>query len=121
LVNQTLSSINPSSITSGAATAAPAQIPLACNPLTQTIPSASAGAPTSTGSTATTTAPASLSAGGGTLDVNGNTPTYHWSDTNGATSAGSFFSDTFTIPGTYTVTLGDSTGDASTTCTVIQQ
>ena len=121
LVNQTLSSINPSSITSGAATAAPAQIPLACNPLTQTIPSASAGAPTSTGSTATTTAPASLSAGGGTLDVNGNAPTYHWSDTNGVTSTGSFFSDTFTIPGTYTVTLGDSTGDAPTTCTVTQQ
>jgi hypothetical protein len=121
LVNQTLSSMSPSSITSGAATAAPAPIPLACNPLTQTIPSALTGAPTSTGSTATSTSPASLSAGGGTLDANGNTPIYSWSDTNGVTNTGPLFSDTFTIPGTYTVTLGDSTGDASATCTVIQQ
>lgn len=121
LVNQTLSSMSPSSITSGAATAAPAPIPLACNPLTQTIPSALTGAPTSTGSTATSTSPASLSAGGGTLDANSNTPIYHWSDTNGVTNTGPLFSDTFTIPGTYTVTLGDSTGDAPVTCTVIQQ
>jgi hypothetical protein len=121
LVNQTLSSISPSSITSGAATTPPAQIPLACNPLAQTIPSASASAPASTGSTATSTSPASLSAAGGTLDANDNTPIYYWSDTNGVTSTGPLFSDTFTIPGTYTVTLGDSTGDASTTCTVIQQ
>jgi hypothetical protein len=121
LVSESLTSISPSSITSGATTATPAAIPLACNPLTQTIPSASAGAPIATGSTATSTSPASLSASGGTLDANDNPPTYRWSDTNGVTSTSPFFSDTFTIPGTYTVTLGDSTGDASTTCTVIQQ
>jgi hypothetical protein len=121
LVNQTLSSVPPSSITSGAASTPPAAIPLACNPLTQTIPSALSTAPASTGSTATSTSPASLSAAGGTLDANNNTPIYYWSDTNGATSTGPFFSDTFTIPGTYTVTLGDSTGDAPITCTVIQQ
>lgn len=121
LVNQTLTSANPSSITSGSATTAPAQIPLACNPLTQTIPSASASAPTSTGITATSTSPASLSASGGTLDASDNAPIYSWSDTNGVTSTGPLFSDTFTIPGTYTVTLNDSTGDAATTCTVIQQ
>lgn len=121
LVNQTLTSITPSSITSGASSTPPAQIPLACNPLTQTIPSLSSGAPTSTGTIATSSAPASLSASGGTLDANDNSPTYYWSSSNGVTSTGPFFSDTFTVPGTYTVTLGDSTGDASTTCTVIQQ
>ncbi|MGD1002982.1 MAG: hypothetical protein ABR884_00190 [Minisyncoccia bacterium] len=138
LVNQTLSSPSlDSNITSGAnlsgittstiaSTSAAisgtlASIPLACNPLTQTIPSASASTPTSTGLTATSTSPVSLSAAGGTLDANDNPPTYNWSDSNGVTGTGSFFSDTFTIPGTYTVTLGDSTGDAPTTCTVIQQ
>jgi hypothetical protein len=123
LVNQTLSGINPSSITSGAATTPPAQIPLACNPLTQTIPSATSSSPVATSSTAvsTSTSPASLSAGGGTLDANGNPPTYNWSDSNGGSGTGASFSDTFTVPGTYTVTLGDSTGDPSTTCTVIQQ
>ena len=121
LVNQTLSGINPSSITSGAATTPPAPIPLACNPSTQIIPSASAGAGTASGYIATTTAPASLTASGGTLDADDNPPVYYWSAINGATSTGSFFSDIFTIPGTYTVTLRDSTGDAPTTCTVIQQ
>jgi hypothetical protein len=121
LVNQTLTSVNPSSITSSSSSTTVTQISLACYPLTQTISSASSTAATSTGSTATTTAPASLSASGGTLDSNDNDPTYYWSATNGVTSTGSLFSDTFTIPGTYTVTLGDSTGDASTTCTVIQQ
>lgn len=124
VVNQTLTSVNPASITAGAATAAPAQIPLACNPLSQTIPSAAsgvaqpaAGVPAVAGSTA----PASLSATGGTLDANNNAPTYSWSDTNGVTSTGPLFTDTFTIPGTYTVTLSDSTGDTPATCTVIQQ
>lgn len=123
IVNRTLTSISPSSITSGAATTPPPQIPLSCNPLTQTIPSPSTGVSTSTGliSAATTTSPASLSASGGTLDANDNAPIYYWSASNGVTSTGPLFSDTFTIPGTYTVTLGDSTGDASTTCTVIQQ
>ncbi len=117
IVNQTLQSVNPSSITSGPA-ALPTQISLACNPSTQTIPSA----PISTGFTVTTTtSPASLSAGGGTLDTNENPPIYYWSATNGVTSTGPFFSDTFTTPGTYTVTLNDSTGDAPATCTVIQQ
>jgi len=123
LVNQGLTSLNAASITAGATTAAPAQIPLACNPSTQTIPSPLAGGgPVSTSTpTPTSTSPASLSATGGTVDVNGNPPTYSWTDTNGASGTGTFFSDTFTSPGTYTVTLTDSTGDASTTCTVIQQ
>jgi hypothetical protein len=123
LVNQTLSSVNPSSITSGATTPAPAPVPLACDPLIQTVPPLSAtGAPLAGYAIApTSTAPVSLSASGGRLDVNNNPPIYYWSDSNGATSTGPLFSDTFTIPGTYTVTLGDSTGDASTTCTVIQQ
>jgi hypothetical protein len=91
--------------------------------LTQTIPSASAsGGPVATSTpTPTSTTPVSLSAAGGTLDANDNPPTYNWSDSNGVTGTGSFFSDTFTVPGTYTVTLGDSTGDAPTTCTVIQK
>lgn len=121
LVNQTLSSVNPSGITSGAATTPPQQIPLGCDPSTQTIPSVSAGATTPTGSVATTTAPASLSATGGTLDANNDPPIYYWSDSNGATSTGPLFSDTFLTPGTYTVTITDSTGDAPATCTVVQQ
>jgi hypothetical protein len=121
IVNNTLST-SPSTLTPTVTTTLPAQISLACNPLTQIIPSATSTAPTTTGSSATTTAsPASLSAGGGTLDANENPPIYYWSATNGVTSTGEFFSDTFTIPGTYTVTLNDSTGDAPVTCTVIQQ
>jgi hypothetical protein len=124
LVNNELTSINSSSITAGAttATSSVAQIPLECDPSTQTMPSALATISTSTGVTAaTTTAPATLSATGGTLDANDNSPVYFWTDTNGASSTGAIFSDTFATSGTYTITLGDSTGDASTTCTVIQQ
>jgi len=116
LVNQTLTSANPTSITAGATSPTPAAIPLACNPATQTIPSA-----LSSGSVATSTGPTSLSATGGALDANDNPPIYYWSGSNGVTSTGSIFFDTFTTPGTYTVTLTDSTGDAPTTCTVIQQ
>jgi hypothetical protein len=123
LVNQSLTSLNAASITAGATTAAPAAIPLACNPTTQTIPSASAsaGSALATGSTSTSTAPATLSAIGGTTDSNGNPPIYYWTDSNGASSTGTLFSDTFTTPGTYTVTLSDSVGDTPATCTVVQQ
>jgi len=123
LVSQGLSSINSSNITAGATTAAPAAIALACNPTTQTIPSPSATSNPTTGATTTSTipSPASLSATGGTTDSNGNAPSYFWSDTNGASSTGSLFSDTFLTPGSYTITLTDSTGDSPVTCTVIQQ
>ncbi|HUD10855.1 MAG TPA: hypothetical protein VMS08_00470, partial [Candidatus Saccharimonadia bacterium] len=119
LVSQSLTSINPGSITSGAATTPPAQIPLDCEPASQTIPSAASGSSTSTGSTATTTAPITISATGGTLDVNDNPPIYYWSDSNGVTSTGSFFSETFANPGSYNIFLTDSTGDATSTCSVI--
>jgi hypothetical protein len=137
VVNQTLSGITPASITAGtnisgvsassvtalAASNAPASstIPLACNPISQTLASPTAGATTPTATSTSIGGPASLSATGGTLDVNDNPPVYYWSDTNGATSTGAFFSDTFATPGIYTVTLTDSTGDAPATCTVTQQ
>jgi hypothetical protein len=123
LVNQELTSVSGSNITDGATTPAPAPIPLVCNPSSQTIPSAAAsGGPVATStSTPTSTAPASLSATGGIVDSYGNPPQYFWSDTNGASGTGSLFFDTFVNPGTYIVTLTDSTGDAPKTCTVIQQ
>lgn len=121
LVNQTLSGISPSGLATYASSTPLAAIPLTCNPSTQTIPSAAAGAGTVAGSTATTTAPFTVSAAGGTLDADDNPPIYYWSDPNGVMSTGEIFSDTFATPGTYTITLGDSTGDATTTCTVVQQ
>jgi hypothetical protein len=130
LVNQGLTSLNGANITAGATTAAPAQIPLACNPSSQTIPSVTAGTGnytqqgTSTTLTSNTSSnsPTSLSATGGTLDTNGNTPTYYWSDSNGVTSTGAFFSDIFSNPGSYTVTLTDSmASDTPATCTITVQ
>jgi hypothetical protein len=123
-VNQELTAVNPSSITAGAATPPPAQIPLACNPSSQTIPSAAAsGSPLATStSTSTSTSPITVSASGGTTDANGNSPSYNWTDSNGVTSTGAFFSDAFPNPGTYTVTLTDSVAsDKPATCTVIVQ
>jgi hypothetical protein len=123
-VNQELPAVNPSSITAGAATPPPAQIPLACNPSSQTIPSAAAsGSPLATStSTSTSTSPITVSASGGTTDANGNSPSYNWTDSNGVTSTGAFFSDAFPNPGTYTVTLTDSVAsDKPATCTVIVQ
>ena len=130
-----------SSTASTASTATP--IALTCSPTSQTVPSITAGdgtnllpAPstnsvtigtsTYTSTVATTTvplnnSPTSLSAMGGTLDANGNPPTYSWSDSNGGSGIGASFSDTFANPGTYTVTLTDSAGDASSTCTVTVQ
>jgi len=131
VVNQGLTSLNGSGFTNAANTTAPAAAPLACNPSTQTLPPLSASIPlvdisasgTATSSVTASSSPAqtTLSASGGALDANGNAPIYYWTDSNGASSTGGFFSDKFATPGTYTITLSDSTGDASTTCTVIQQ
>jgi hypothetical protein len=131
-VNQGLTSLNGSSITAAATTAAPAPIPLACSPSSQTAApvsgtvseinvSVSNNTATDTISnlaTPSTTVLTSLSATGGTLDANNNEPIYYWSDDNGVTSTGASFSDTFANPGTYNVYLTDSTGDATSTCTV---
>ena len=131
-VNQSLTSLNASSITAAASTTTPAAIPLACNPTSQTVPgpqtistpgftnsaSSTSSNASSTSTTPTSTSPTSLSATGGTLDVNDNPPIYYWSDDNGVTSTGAFFSDVFSNPGTYNVYLTDSTGDATSTCTV---
>jgi hypothetical protein len=134
-----------SSTSATANTAAP--IALTCSPASQTVPSITAGdgtnllpTPTTTSvsvgdgtttSTFTTTiasptvpsnnSPTSLSATGGTFDANSNPPTYSWSDSNGGSGTGASFSDTFANPGTYTVTLTDSAGDAPSTCTVTVQ
>ncbi|HEY5221285.1 MAG TPA: hypothetical protein VIJ29_04055 [Candidatus Paceibacterota bacterium] len=140
VVNQTLQGINPAGITSGTnisgvstssvtaisnSNSPISTIALACNPLSQTLASPTQATSTATSTpgslTATSTSPASLSATGGTLDADDNPPVYYWSDTNGVTSTGAFFSDTFNTPGTYTITLTDSTGDAPATCAVIQQ
>lgn len=120
-VNQSLSSLNASNITAAASSTPPAAPPLTCNPASQTIPSPTAGTgnfnSTSTPDT-TNDFPTSFSAMGGTVDVNGNPPTYYWSDSNGATSTGAFFNDIFSHPGTYTVTLSDSASDTPSLCTV---
>ena len=131
LVNQSLTSLNASSITAAASTTTPTAIPLACNPTSQIVPSITAGNGTGLLSASTTvtasssvlsnTSPTFLSATGGTLDANNNEPTYHWSDSNGVTNTGPSFSDTFTSAGTYNVYLTDSTGDATSTCTVTVQ
>jgi hypothetical protein len=146
LVNQGLTSLNSSNITAGA-TPPPtnlqnlasttsgtagnvASIPLACNPSSQTIPSTTAGTggytPQETSSTSpsaatTNSSPTSISATGGTTDVDGNPPTYYWIDSNGVSGTGAFFNDTFAAPGTYTITLTDSASDTPAICTVTVQ
>jgi PKD domain len=109
-------SVNPTSIQNVAPT--PAQIPLACDPSTQTVQLMAAS---TTASTTGPTALAVIAATGGTTDADGNGPTYSWISSDGTTSTQAFFSDTYTAAGTYTVTLNDSTGDATSTCTVTVQ
>ena len=111
-------SVNPTSIQGGGT--APAAIPLTCNPTTQTILSTASTPPIGT-STANIVPPATISAGGGTLDANNNPPTYSWLATDGATSTDSTFSHVFANPGTYNVTLNDSANDRPVICTVIVQ
>jgi len=122
LVNQSLSSMNSSSITGGGST--PAPTPLACNPSSQTIPSPTSGSgPASTSTPApTSTSPIFVSAIGGTTDANGNWPTYYWKASSGATSTGDSFSTSFSAPGSYTITLTDSVAsDTPATCMVTVQ
>jgi hypothetical protein len=124
VVNQTLTSQSPSGISAGAAsTPAPTAPQLACNPTSQTIfaMSATSTVGSSTIVVPTSTIPASVTAAGGTPDANGNIPTYSWSASNGTSGSGPLFSDAFATPGTYTITLTDSTNDAPATCTVVQQ
>lgn len=104
-LNGGISSVPPSSIQGGGTSTAPT-IALTCNPLTQI---------------ASTTFPINIGAVGGKSDVNGNPPVYSWRASNGATSAGPLFSTSFALPGAYTVTLTDSTGDSPATCRVTAQ
>ncbi|MGB7957696.1 MAG: PKD domain-containing protein [Minisyncoccia bacterium] len=95
-------SINPTSITAPAATST-AVSALSCSPANEIIESPGTQA--------------AFFANGGTFDANGNQPTYIWTSSDGQTGAGMEFDVTYNAIGTYTVTLGDSQGDASTTCT----
>lgn len=103
-VNNGLTGINPSSITGGGTPPAPQ--PLTCLPGTQTT---------------STTVPAFLTATGGKLDANNNFPTYSWQSSDGATGTGESFSETYVTRGAYTITLSDSTGDPTSTCSVVVQ
>jgi hypothetical protein len=132
LVNQGLTSINGSTITAAASSTPPAAMPLACNPSSQIIPppqtistvslnSTSSGSQSGTYTAPPNSSPSTVSASGGTFDANGNLPTYFWSDSQGVTSTGGIFSDTFSASGTYTITLNDSASDTPAICTVIVQ
>lgn len=99
-----ITSIPPTAI-QGGGTSTIATVPLGCNPLTQTVSS---------------TFPATLGAVGGTLDADGNPPTYNWASSDGQDSTGYIFSPIYDTPGTYTVTISDSVPtDAPATCTII--
>lgn len=104
-VNQGISGLSQSSISSNNPPA-PAPIPLACNPPTQT---------------ASTSVPISMGATGGANDTQGNPPIYSWTSSDGATSSNYVFSHAYATPGNYTVSLSDNTGDATTTCSVTVQ
>lgn len=93
-------SVNPDSLLSATST----NSALMCSPASAT---ASAGATT-------------LFTASGGFDSNGNVPTYYWQSSDGQSGSGPMFSPTYTTPGNYTITLGDSNGDASTTCSVGQ-
>jgi hypothetical protein len=96
-----LMSINPDSLLSPTSTTNSA---LVCSP---------------TNATAAPGAPALFTASGG-FDSNGNIPTYYWYSSDGQSVSGPMFSPSYTAAGNYTITLGDSNGDASTTCYVAQ-
>ncbi|HVN26555.1 MAG TPA: PKD domain-containing protein [Candidatus Paceibacterota bacterium] len=100
-INSGLSGTNPSSIQSGGATAP--VIPLSCNPTAQNTSSSVS---------------IFVSANGGKSGANG-TVNYSWASSDGSTATGYVFSHAFVAPGTYTVTLSDTTGDTPATCTVI--
>jgi hypothetical protein len=97
-------SIPSSTIVSGQTSSTIQTVALGCNPPAQNVSS---------------TFPATLGAVGGTNDANGNAPTYTWTDSIGNTGAGYIFSPIYNLPGTYTVTVNDSTNDPPATCTVV--
>lgn len=96
----------PQSAIQGGGTSTAQTLALTCNPPTQN---------------ASTTFPVTFGAVGGTNDASGNPPNYFWSATTGDTGSGAIFSVSSSFPGTYIISLGDSTGDATTTCRVIVQ
>jgi hypothetical protein len=96
-----LLSINPATITAPAATST-AMSALSCSPATEIIESPGTQA--------------AFFANGGTFDANGNQPTYIWTSSDGQTGAGMEFDVIYNAIGTYTITLSDSLGDASTIC-----
>ncbi len=102
-INGGIWSLNSGSIQQSGTTVTPPSNPLDCSPTTQTVSSS---------------IPFLLAASGGTLDNNGQNPVYYWSDSNNATSSGYEFSDSFVATGTYQIYLTDSTGDATSTCTI---
>jgi hypothetical protein len=67
--------------------------------------------------TASTGATTLFTASGG-FDSNGDIPTYNWLSSDGQSISAPMFSPTYNASETYTITLGDSNGDASTTCSV---
>lgn len=71
-----------------------------------------------TSATASTGDTTLFTASGG-FDSNGNIPTYNWTSSDGQSVSAPMFSPTYNASGTYTITLGDSKGDTSTTCSVI--
>jgi hypothetical protein len=112
LVNGALQGSNGGDITSLSSSSIVAAVPsstltsaLSCSPGIETLEA--------------TDTPASFFAIGGTYDMNGNPPTYYWTSSDGQTGSGNQFSVMFNDAENmenYTVTLGDSASDASTTC-----
>jgi hypothetical protein len=99
-----LTSINPATITASVATST-VSIPLSCTPATSTLEAPSVET--------------SFFANGGTYNANGIAPTYSWLSSDGRIGAGSEFDIVYNATGTYTVSLSDSAGDATTTCAAV--
>lgn len=105
-VNGGLLAISANSISQSGTTGANAvpKVPLSCNPTSQT---------------STIGIPFTVVAQGGSFTSNDSAPTYYWTSPTGKTSSGSEFSDTINSLGTYQFFLTDSTGDATSTCSVV--
>ncbi|HVM76816.1 MAG TPA: PKD domain-containing protein [Candidatus Paceibacterota bacterium] len=104
-INGGLLGVNGNNINGGGG-APPPPPPLVCNPGSQI---------------ASSSIPVSMGATGGSTDPNGNSPTYTWLASDGATGSGYLFSHAFLLPGAYTVTLRDNTNDPPATCHVTVQ
>ena len=104
-LNGGVASVPPASI-QGGGTSTVQTLTLTCNPPMQT---------------ASSSFLVNYGAVGGKNDANGYPPAYTWSATTGDTGSGALFSTSSSIPGTYTISLSDSTGDAPSTCRLIVQ